>query len=175
MYFLVMISKRYNCPWNIANPLLYFQYVQDRVATEWTRADRKEQTGYSPLPGNLSPTFGKKSKICRELSLMITHIQGIFELSIQTISTCFELCNWVKDNDISATPRERSHTGKVEKNSIWPRLGFEPTTFGLLVRRSTKCTTRPSREQAVGWWCLYLHFAIDLAKKDIRIFSSCQI
>ena len=30
---------------------------------------------------------------------------------------CVELCTWVKDMDISATPSEGTHTGQVEKNS----------------------------------------------------------
>ena len=30
------------------------------------------------------------------------------------------------------------------------RVGFEPTTFGLDLRRSTDWATRPEREQAVG-------------------------
>ena len=46
-----MISKRCICPWNIAYASFYFQYMQDRVATEWTRVDREGQTGLQPLVG----------------------------------------------------------------------------------------------------------------------------
>ena len=113
IYFLVMISKMCNCPWNIAYASLYVQYMQDRVATEWTRVDREGQTGDSPSSGNLSPTFGEKSKICQG----VVTDDNTYSSNFQTIHTdykyCAELCTWVKDKNISATPSVRSHTGHM--------------------------------------------------------------
>ena len=71
---------------------------------------------------------------------------------------------------INATPSEWSRIGQAEKDSTRPRLGHEPATFAIPIRRYTNWATRRSREQAVGWWYLYfdiskltnfIHFSID--------------
>ena len=51
---------------------------------------------------------------------------------------------------ICANSSEQTLTGQVEKSSTRPRLEFQLSTPGLLVRLSTNRATRPSREQAVG-------------------------
>ena len=73
----------------------------------------KGRRGYSPSSGNLSPTVGEKSKICRG----VVTDNNTHSSNFQTIHTdykyCAELCTWVKDKDISGAPSERSHTGHM--------------------------------------------------------------
>ena len=69
-----------------------------------------------------------------------------------------EIDTRVINDDKGCSPSEWSHTGK--QKSCLTTAGFEPTTFGLPVRRSTNWATRSTPEKVEGmgfkYWILKL-------------------
>ena len=82
-----------------------------------------------------------------------------------------EIVTRVINEDNGCSPSERSGIPRKQK-SCFTTAEFEPTTFGILVRRSTNCATRSTPEKVEGRGFKYCIFKLSrFIKSAIELYS----